>query len=152
MYNGNDIKSDACDTQFDYHNYKSRKVDIYQNCNITIFKIEPDNIVRITILDLDTRMNIHYCSCLTLEECKDITLGDCHIREEYIIQSIQAPTAAICQEACFLFADCKNFNFNGSTCLLLKEDYRQECDTTAAPFVRYNNEFLITYGIVSGYN
>ena len=95
-------------------------------------------------------MNIHYCSCLTLEECKDITLGDCHIREEYIIQSIQAPTAAICQEACFLFADCKNFNFNGSTCLLLKEDYRQECDTTAAPFVRYNNEFLITYGIVSG--
>ena len=97
-------------------------------------------------------MNIHYCSCLTLEECKDITLGDCHIREEYIIQSIQAPTAAICQEACFLFADCKNFNFNGSTCLLLKEDYRQECDTTAAPFVRYNNEFLITYGIVSGYN
>ena len=95
-------------------------------------------------------MNIHYCSCLTLEECKDITLGDCHIREEYIIQSIQAPTAAICQEACFLFADCKNFNFNGSTCLLLKEDYRQECDTTAAPFVRYNNELLITYGIVSG--
>ena len=94
-------------------------------------------------------MNIHYCSCLTLEECKDITLGDCHIREEYIIQSIQAPTAAICQEACFLFADCKNFNFNGSTCLLLKEDYRQECDTTAAPFVRYNNELLITYGIVS---
>ena len=94
-------------------------------------------------------MNIHYYSCLTLEECRDITLGDCHIREEYIIQSIQAPTAAICQEACFLFADCKNFNFNGSTCLLLKEDYRQECDTTAAPFVRYNNELLITYGIVS---
>ena len=59
-------------------------------------------------------MNIHYCSCLTLEECKDITLGDCHIREEYIIQSIQAPTVAICQEACFLFADCKNFNFTQS--------------------------------------
>ena len=100
------------------------------------------------MLDRDTRINIHYFSCLTLEECKDITLGDCHIREEYIIQSIQAPAAAICQEACFLFADCKNFNFNGSTCLLLKEDYRQECDTTAAPFVSYNNEFFITFGIM----
>ena len=80
-------------------------------------------------------INIHYQSSLKLEECKDITLGDCSIREEYIIQSILAPTAAICQEACFLFADCNIFNFDGTTCLLLNEDYRQECDTTAAPFV-----------------
>ena len=104
----------------------------------------------IIILNWNVILNVHYQSSLKLEECKDITLGDCSIREEYIIQSISAPTAAICQEACFLFADCNIFNFDGATCLLLNEDYRQECDTTAAPFVRYNNEYLITYGIVSG--
>ena len=87
------------------------------------------------MLNYDTYNNIHHCRCLNLEECKDITLGNCLLREEYIIQSIPASSVAICQEACFVFADCKIFNFDGTMCTLLNEDYRQECGTTAAPFV-----------------
>ena len=136
LYHGNNIKVDACNFQFDYY-YKFRKVDICWTIILVRFVqwyLILDNEI---ILNLIVIINIYYQSSLKLEECKDITLGDCSIREEYIIQSISTPTAAICQEACFLFADCNIFNFDGTTCLLLNEDYRQECDTTAAPFVSW---------------
>ena len=77
--------------------------------------------------------------CIEEGICKDVTFGDCHFDADRIIGEYFTPNAIKCQENCVLFANCKNFNFDGTksgtNCLLLKEDYRQLCENEAAPVV-----------------
>ena len=74
--------------------------------------------------------------CAKVGECTDVTLGDCLLQDEYITMIFPVSDDwTVCQNTCALFADCNTFRYNGTTCVLLKEDYRQECKNSAAPFV-----------------
>ena len=71
--------------------------------------------------------------------CKDVTLGDCTFKQDDISDIIFSPDASKCQSVCNIFADCFFFHFDRSkkdeNCVLLKESYRQRCESIASPIV-----------------
>ena len=73
--------------------------------------------------------------------CKDVTLASCPIDEDNVIQEIYGINAKDCQAVCLTYANCIIYRFSIQTdsepshCQLLKYDYRQACETTAAPIV-----------------
>ena len=67
--------------------------------------------------------------------CKDVTLGDCDLDPQFIIREISGIPLEDCQGVCLTYADCEIFRFNGTNCVLLTYDYRQECPSSAAPVV-----------------
>ena len=76
--------------------------------------------------------------CVNVRECKDVTFGACPLQDDYITMTFPvADDWTVCQRTCGLWADCNTFRYNGTTCVLLKEDYRQECKNSAAPFVSF---------------
>ena len=66
--------------------------------------------------------------------CKDITVGDCALNDDSIIQTIQLPMSVdICQETCFEFETCTLFQHTPANCTLFTRDYRQECKSAGGP-------------------
>ena len=77
--------------------------------------------------------------------CKDVTLGNCPIDDDRVIQEIDGIPAEDCQAACLKYTNCIIYRFSTQTdsepshCQLLTYDYRQACKTTAAPIVSNQN-------------
>ena len=68
--------------------------------------------------------------------CKDVTVGDCSLDEEYVIDVLTLPISAEqCQFYCNTLTDCVVFQHNSENCTLLKEDYRQSCKSSGGPAV-----------------
>merc|ERR1712018_1014791 len=63
--------------------------------------------------------------------CKDVTLGNCPIDENRVIQEIGGIPAEDCQAACLKYTNCIIYRFSTPTdsepshCQLLTYDYRQ---------------------------
>ena len=76
--------------------------------------------------------------------CKDVTLGDCTINPDFIIQEVSGIPLEACQEACEIYANCEIFRFDGTNCMLLSYDYRQECRNSAAPVVSSSRMLLLS--------
>ena len=71
--------------------------------------------------------------------CEDVTLGNCTIKDEDIVDTINTPDALTCQNICLILSDCFFFHFDKTkeddNCVLLRESYRQDCKTIASPVV-----------------
>ena len=80
--------------------------------------------------------------------CKDVTLGDCTYKKDDISDIIFSPDASNCQSVCNIFADCFFFHFDRSkkneNCVLLKESYRQRCESIASPIVNITSFNLVS--------
>ena len=69
-------------------------------------------------------------------DCKEITVGDCPLKEEFVIETIVLPISAeLCQELCYESSNCAVFQHSAENCTLLREDYRQDCETAGGPSV-----------------
>ena len=66
--------------------------------------------------------------------CKDITVGDCALNDDYVIQTIELPMSIdICQKSCFQIETCIVFQHTAANCTLFTQDYRQECKSAGGP-------------------
>ena len=73
-------------------------------------------------------------------ECKDVSLGACPLNAQNIISTYNITmTLEDCQTTCHIFTSCTMFHHNKTTCVLLKEDYRGDCKTSASPFVSFTS-------------
>ena len=68
-------------------------------------------------------------------DCKDVTVGDCSINWDDVIDEIDtALDFEQCQESCFETHDCAIFRFDGENCILFRKDYREDCHVIGGPF------------------
>ena len=68
-------------------------------------------------------------------DCKDVTVGNCSINEDDIIdEDGEFTDLEQCQQYCLETSDCIIFRFDGEICTLLKADYRTDCDVIGGPF------------------
>ena len=68
--------------------------------------------------------------------CKDVTVGDCPLDDDYVIQTVSLTMPAeLCQDLCFQQTNCVVFQHNAENCTLFREDYRQHCKTSGGPSV-----------------
>ena len=79
--------------------------------------------------------------------CKDVTVGDCNLENEYVVQVIQLPISIEqCQFFCNSLTDCVVFQHKAESCTLLREDYRQQCKSAGGPTVISKLRFLDILG------
>ena len=58
------------------------------------------------------------------------------MKEEFVIETIVLPISAeLCQELCYESSNCAVFQHSAENCTLLREDYRQDCETAGGPSV-----------------
>jgi hypothetical protein len=58
------------------------------------------------------------------------------LKEEFVIETIVLPISAeLCQELCYESSNCAVFQHSAENCTLLREDYRQDCETAGGPSV-----------------
>ena len=69
--------------------------------------------------------------------CEEFTIKYCDLEPEDVIDTLPATDAANCQDFCIIFANCYTFQFQEGNCILMKRDYRQECEFNAGPKVYY---------------
>ena len=71
-------------------------------------------------------------------ECKDVTVGDCVLDDEDVVLQTVTDDAILCQFLCNSLTDCTVFQFSEAekSCILLTEDYRQDCKTSGGPEVK----------------
>ena len=68
--------------------------------------------------------------------CKGVTVGDCQLLDEYVIETLSIGISAdLCQDICQQKTNCVVFQHSAETCTLLTEDYRQDCGTSGGPTV-----------------
>ena len=68
--------------------------------------------------------------------CKGVTVGDCQLLDEYVIETLSIGISAdLCQDICQQKTNCVVFQHSAENCTLLTEDYRQDCGTSGGPTV-----------------
>merc|ERR1711971_735239 len=66
--------------------------------------------------------------------CKGVTVGDCQLLDEYVIETLSIGISAdLCQDICQQKTNCVVFQHSAENCTLLTEDYRQDCGTSGGP-------------------
>ena len=66
--------------------------------------------------------------------CKDVTVGGCFFKEGDTIQNYSVSfNAETCQGFCYETTNCEVFQHSAENCILLREDYRQDCHIVGGP-------------------
>ena len=95
----------------------------------------------------------HFCHFRAFGDgdCKGITVGDCQLKEEFVIETIVLPISAeLCQELCYESSNCAVFQHSAENCTLLREDYRQDCETAGGPSVS-SKLFHLLWDVILGW-
>ena len=75
--------------------------------------------------------------------CKGVTVGDCQLLDEYVIETLSIGISAdLCQDICQQKTNCVVFQHSAENCTLLTEDYRQDCGTSGGPTVSNMGKML----------
>jgi len=74
-------------------------------------------------------------------DCENVTVGECLIPPEDVIQTINIFTEVEdCQFYCNALTNCELFRFDGQNCTIMTKDYRKDCQVVAAPFDKLIDE------------
>jgi len=77
-----------------------------------------------------------FFSCYAENDCEGVTVGECLIPPEDVIQTVKIPdfTVQDCQFYCNALTNCELFRFDGENCTVMTKDYRKDCQVLAGPF------------------
>jgi len=76
-----------------------------------------------------------FLSCYAENDCEGVTVGECLIPPEDVIQTVNIFTEVQdCQFYCNALTNCELFRFDGQNCTVMTKDYRKDCQVVAGPF------------------
>jgi len=77
-----------------------------------------------------------FFSCYAENDCEGVTVGECLIPPEDVIQTIPNLFTEVqdCQFYCNALTNCELFRFDGQNCTLMTKDYRKDCQVLAGPY------------------
>ena len=86
---------------------------------------------------------IFYLRAFGDDACKGVTVGDCQLLDEYVIETLSIGISAdLCQDICQQKTNCVVFQHSAENCTLLTKDYRQDCGTSGGPTVSNMGKIL----------